>query len=188
MMSIKQHRRNGARGAAGLLGVLSLTPAIADDWGCQVLLCLADPRGARTETECQPPIDRLYRHLRRGGAFPTCDLAGSPTAGGSWAQPVVDPYEPCPAGLRPAPANTWVTGRRTTGVTDPPAVSEPLTTGVGPRACVGTPLKVTAATPVDTDGHPVAVTVYDTVVWQSPASPRAIDVYVDGRWQQRVRY
>lgn len=187
MTSIKQ-QRNGKRWAAGLLGVLSLTTATADDWGCQVLLCLSDPRGARTEAECQPPIDRLYRHLRHGGSFPTCELAGSPSTGGSWAQPVVDPYDQCPAGLRPAPANTWVAGRRGTGVTDPPAVSEPLTTGVGPRACVGTPLGVTNATTVDTDGNPVTVTVYDSVVWQPPSSPRAIDVYVDGRLQQRVRY
>lgn len=177
-------------GAASLLA--TAVAATADDWGCQVLLCLADPRGPRTEAPCQPPIDRLYRQLRHGGSFPTCDLAGSPGGGGSWAQPVMDPYEPCPAGLRPAPANTWVAAQRGVGVNDPPAVSEPTATGYfdrRPRACVGTALGITRTAAVDADGHPVLVTVYDPVVWQYPSSsPRAIDVYIDGRLQQRVRY
>lgn len=48
--------------------------AHADDWGCQVLLCMSDPRGPTTEKECVPPMEKLWRHLAKGGRFPTCDL------------------------------------------------------------------------------------------------------------------
>jgi hypothetical protein len=51
--------------------------ALADDWGCQVMLCLADPRGPETESQCVPPIEKLWSELRKGHAFPTCDFASS---------------------------------------------------------------------------------------------------------------
>ena len=48
----------------------------ASDWGCQVVLCLSDPRGATTEAECVPPISKLWSELAKGHGFPTCDLIG----------------------------------------------------------------------------------------------------------------
>src|SRR5471032_313334 len=51
--------------------------AQADDWGCQVLLCLSDPRGPEAEGACVPPIAKLWTALRHGGPFPTCDLSSS---------------------------------------------------------------------------------------------------------------
>lgn len=30
-----------------------------DRWGCEVLLCLANPNGPRAVSECRPPIDKL---------------------------------------------------------------------------------------------------------------------------------
>jgi hypothetical protein len=56
---------------------VSPLPVYADDWGCQVLLCLADPRGPETESQCKPPIDKLWDALEHGKAFPTCDLNSS---------------------------------------------------------------------------------------------------------------
>lgn len=51
--------------------------ATADDWKCEVILCLADARGAKTETECQPPIDKLIAELSQGRPFPVCDMGST---------------------------------------------------------------------------------------------------------------
>ncbi|MEX3844301.1 hypothetical protein [Paraburkholderia sp. BR10882] len=53
--------------------------ARADDWGCQVILCLANPGGPEQYGECVPPIERLWAALRHGDPFPSCDFG----AGGS---------------------------------------------------------------------------------------------------------
>lgn len=53
--------------------------AHADDWGCQVLLCLSNPGGPEQYSECVPPIEKLWSALRHGDPFPTCDFG----AGGS---------------------------------------------------------------------------------------------------------
>jgi hypothetical protein len=61
--------------AAGVL--TSMAPAQADDWGCQVFLCVADPRGAETESACVPPIEKLWTELSHGHPFPTCNFMSS---------------------------------------------------------------------------------------------------------------
>ncbi|MBX3670960.1 MAG: hypothetical protein KF778_21385 [Rhodocyclaceae bacterium] len=55
----------------------------------------------------------------------------------------------------------------------------------GGRACVGNPL---GAYTVDGNDGSYTVNVFDKVVWQRAQNPRAIDVYIDGRWYQRVRW
>lgn len=78
--------------AAGFIG-LSVSVARADDWGCTILLCLANPGGPTQYAACVPPVTRLWSHLKRGGTFPTCSGAGSSTS------PIgYDPYEPCEDG------------------------------------------------------------------------------------------
>lgn len=61
--------------AAALLAPAA--PAQADGWGCQVMLCLSDPRGPEAEGACVAPIERLWDHLAHGHPFPTCDLMES---------------------------------------------------------------------------------------------------------------
>lgn len=51
--------------------------AQADDWGCEVLLCLSNPAGPTAVAECVPPIRKLWRALARGHAFPTCLMGNS---------------------------------------------------------------------------------------------------------------
>ncbi|WP_144155279.1 hypothetical protein [Paraburkholderia sp. BCC1885] len=63
--------------------VLTPTLARADDWGCQVLLCLANPGGPEQYSECVPPIERLWSALRHGDAFPTCDFGTGGSQGTS---------------------------------------------------------------------------------------------------------
>lgn len=69
------------------------TTAQASDWGCQCLLCLSDPRGPTTESECQPPIKKLWRQLAKGKPFPTCEMSGD-----SHANIGSSHYELCPEG------------------------------------------------------------------------------------------
>ncbi|PTB19062.1 hypothetical protein C9I57_18555 [Trinickia symbiotica] len=68
-------------GLALLSGGALFVPGVAraDDWGCQVILCLSNPGGPEQYSECVPPIERLWRALRHGDPFPTCDFG----AGGS---------------------------------------------------------------------------------------------------------
>lgn len=68
---------------------------LASDWGCQCLLCLSDPRGPTTESECNPPIKKLWRHLAKGKPFPTCDIVGD---SGSRANLGNSHYGLCPEG------------------------------------------------------------------------------------------
>lgn len=68
---------------ASVVGLSSLAAPLAahaDDWGCTVILCLADPRGPTTEPQCRPPIERLWRELARGRGFPTCDMGAGSTS------------------------------------------------------------------------------------------------------------
>jgi hypothetical protein len=63
--------------SSALLAIVAPTAAFADAWGCQVLLCLADPRGPETELQCKPPIEKLWHALAHGEPFPSCDLMNS---------------------------------------------------------------------------------------------------------------
>ena len=57
-------------------GALILAPGVAhaDDWGCQVLLCLSNPGGPEQYSACVQPIEKLWSVLRHGDPFPTCDF------------------------------------------------------------------------------------------------------------------
>lgn len=79
--------------AAALSGTAS--PARASEYGCKVLLCLANPEGPMAEQACQPPITQLMRDLnaKPPRPFPRCE-EGAPGV----ATPTVRPYERCPDG------------------------------------------------------------------------------------------
>lgn len=49
--------------------------ANADNWACEVALCISNPAGPMAVSECVPPITKLYHHLERGGSFPLCQSA-----------------------------------------------------------------------------------------------------------------
>jgi hypothetical protein len=73
---------------AAILALASLA-AHADDWGCQVVLCLANPKGPTAVSECVPPIQKLWSELAKGHGFPFCDMnsggASGNSAGHQWA-------------------------------------------------------------------------------------------------------
>ena len=63
--------------ALSLAMTLSIVPTLAraDDWGCQVLLCLANPGGPEQYGACVPPIEKLWKALSHGDPFPSCDFS-----------------------------------------------------------------------------------------------------------------
>lgn len=65
---------------AGLFAATVPQPALASDWGCQVVLCLATPGSPTQYAECVPPITKLWKVLATGGSFPTCTGVGVSTA------------------------------------------------------------------------------------------------------------
>ena len=58
-------------------GLTLTSSAQASDYGCKVLLCLANPAGPTAVAQCVPPITQLWRDLARvpPNPFPTCDEA-----------------------------------------------------------------------------------------------------------------
>ncbi|ANM20054.1 UNVERIFIED_ORG: hypothetical protein GGI57_005630 [Rhizobium aethiopicum] len=68
--------------------------ARAEDWGCQVILCLSNPGGPTQYGECRPPIQKLWQELAEGHAFPKCSGVGFKSS-----RPGYEPYY-CDAGYR----------------------------------------------------------------------------------------
>jgi len=190
-----------------LTAALVTSAAHSEDWGCQVLLCLSNPGGSKQFEECREPMDKLRRHLARGYGFPPCEEAGGSDGGGSWAQQVYEPFDPCPNGLRPALAGSYVapgqlrssqnnhyTQATAYELADRPNISEMTMDDNGnaaqqsARACVGN--LVGEYTQQEWNGDSAesyTVYVFDQVTWQMPLPPAAIDVYIDGQWHRRDR-
>lgn len=183
-------------------------PTPTHDWGCKVLLCLANPNGPTAEKACEPPIHRLWRELRRGRPFPTCAMVTGPN-GRSYAVPGFQPYDPCPDGTTELASGQYAQLAASMTATPPVTRSGSPSTyragatglmyaGIGdgsmPYAGETPPAKVCVAGLRDTrslwlDETSYLVGVYDTV-YVSPmqASPRVIDVYVDDSLWHRVRW
>lgn len=64
-----------------------------DRWGCEVLLCLANPNGPKAVAECHSPINKLYQCLSaiHPCKFPQCPMAGA----GNYATQLNDGFDPC---------------------------------------------------------------------------------------------
>jgi len=188
----------------------SVIPTPTHDWGCEVLLCLANPAGPTAVSACVPPIRRLWRHLARGRAFPTCAMATGPN-GRSYARPDYRHYDRCPDGttelawgrlaeLAATPPTAPVTraGNPSTYV---PAGSGLTYAGIGSGEGYGhggpdadAPVKVCVGGSRGTrevwngDGG-YSVDLYDRI-YVAPAqrSPRVIDVYIDEALWHTVRW
>ncbi|WP_410199471.1 hypothetical protein [Burkholderia cenocepacia] len=103
-------KRGSLLAAVALVTLFPARVALADGWGCQVLLCLSDPRGPESEKECVPPIEKLWDALRHGNPFPTCDLVASLA---SLPADLVDAFDPGTLesfGKGSVAANTWAGG------------------------------------------------------------------------------
>ena len=178
--------------------------ASADQWGCEVLLCLSNPAGPTAVKECEPPIHRLWDHLRDGHEFPTCEMAKDGKSS-AYAMLGFNYFDPCPAGTHPlargdraVPAGprggmraAWKSANASevlTGIKDGEDYSfsdryaKPM-----PLVCVGNHVGTTT---VSTDGRSwFRVSAYNRVMTLRPqGSPRIIDVFINDALFRRVRW
>lgn len=189
----------------GTLLAASATAANASEYGCKVLLCLANPDGPRAVSECVPPINQLFHELARGRAFPTCEFASAPgvSGGPSWAQQGLSYYDVCPAGTTALSAGSYAIQ----GAAVPSSWSTTLFTGIGEgdglspgsgsgyvglarKVCVGNKVTDTwISTGSGQDMSTVQASVFDRVVQLDPqGSPNVIDVYVNAAMYRRLRW
>lgn len=186
-------------------------PAATHDWGCEVLLCLANPNGPTAVPPCVPPIQKLWKALARGHAFPTCTMASGPN-GRSHVRPAHSYYDHCPKGTGelpvgqvaelaatvtppapPAPSGVPSTytgamaGRTYAGIGDGSAYGMPSADGAPPpKVCVAGYRGTRDIWSGDTS---VTVHLFDTVyVSPAQASPRLLDIYIDDAYWQSVRW
>ena len=78
--------------------------AKADTWGCEVLLCLANPSGVMAAPACVAPIKKLYKALYkwRPDPFPRCKEAETSNDNTTnYAQVTGSYYDDCPSGSEP---------------------------------------------------------------------------------------
>jgi hypothetical protein len=183
-------------------------PEATHDWGCEVLLCLANPDGPMAVAECVPPIRRLWRALAKGHAFPTCAMASGPH-GRSFARPAHSYYDRCPSGTTELAPGLLAETSTTPGVlpglgsgsTFTPATPGFVYTGIGSGDGYG-PASVDNAAPpkvcvagrrgeriIWSGDTSVTVQQYDNIL-VSPAhgSPRLIDIFINDSYWQSVRW
>lgn len=185
-----------------------------DRWGCEVLLCLANPNGPRAVSECRPPIDKLFKCLAKPHhpcKFPTCPMAGE----GNYAKQLNDSFDPCSLqGMEDAPkgyltqgnlndSSLFKTGRRNQKYLKKRASynhggeikinDEDGSYWGGSKACVRGYQGVAyeAYECGDSESSSTCyrpVKVYEEVVWQKQQSRRAIDVFINGKTWNRVHW
>lgn len=175
-----------------------------DLWGCEVLLCLSNPDGPDAVSECQPPIERLRRHLRHGHPFPSCRSGGS-----SYAKPTSSYYDLCPAGMTELPAGQFGAASSASrvihaGIGDGGILGQAryggisvMSTPAPSKVCVGRKVgQGTAYLPMQDDGwwgsrqyQVRAVGYYDQLtLLPAQRSGNVIDIYVDNARYRRVRW
>ena len=87
--------------ALSVLGVM-LTPSVShafqdENSGCRILLCLANPNGPMSVSECKPDIKDFYRAISKGRPYPSCS-GNSKKGDPSHFELAHDNYALCPAG------------------------------------------------------------------------------------------
>jgi len=192
-------------GAISLVAAMCAAPvAHAQEWGCEVLLCLANPQGPTALAQCVSPITRLWNALANFQPFPTCDMAGSAAiAKGPYATSSVNYYSACPSGTTALAAGVSVV-QGTSVVNAGKAVSTGIGTGDGlvpgdtlstltlpPKVCVGGSALGTVTVqqkPGDIFNN-ISASVYPQVVNLRPLQEgNVINVYVDNALYTQVRY
>jgi len=172
-------------------------------WGCEVLLCLANPNGPKAVSECHPPIDRLFKCLskRHPCKFPKCPMAGD---GNYAAQDNKSAFDPCSLyGMEDAPEGYVGQGKKSGRKIKAESRYRYNWGGDhyfsgdeggggywgGSKACVrnyvGTDY-IEYYSNGDYESRPVRY--YEEVMWQPEKSRRVINVFVDGNLYQRVHW
>ena len=88
-----------------------------DRWGCELLLCLANPNGWKTVGECHPPVQKYIDCSTK--KHNPCSMPACPQSGeGNYAQRNDGPYDPCGLlgeGYEEAPKGYLVAGQLSNG-------------------------------------------------------------------------
>jgi hypothetical protein len=193
--------RRKSRRAAGLCllgfaGLLAQAPALASDYGCRVLLCLANPAGPTAVAQCVPPITQLWRDLAHvpPRPFPTCDEARP-----AYAAQNMTYYDPCPDGTSALDVGVLALQQGApdgappeVGIGDSDGLTAPSGDGVllGRKVCVGRRVgQAWVFTGRGDNSWSGYVDVYDRIAILDPAtSPNVIDVYLNNALYRRVRW
>ena len=198
----------GFLGAVGTVSAQVLPPnfpAPTSDWGCEVLLCLANPGGPMQYGACVPPITRLWRAMARlRFTFPSCAMASGPN-GASWAQLDSNYYDACPSGTTalapgqtalytpPAPPNSPLlpnTQIVLSGIGDGVGLGPtPDNPDLGTKICVsGYQGDTTVVIGNGEDASTITVGFYSRIVQLAPnPTPGYISVFVDNQLFKTVR-
>lgn len=181
--------------------------AQASDYGCSVLLCLANPSGPMAVSECVPPIQQLFRDLLRFKPFPTCVLASGPD-GQSYAKQGTSYYEVCPPETIALDSGVYaIQGSKIQKSDDYLLSQQGVRLGIGTgdglqpgngedyaplkaKVCVGNKIgQVDYVLGSGDDARNIITDVYDRVVILDPQdSPRIIDVFINNELYRRVRW
>ena len=180
---------------AGGLASIAAESAVASDYGCKVLLCLANPAGPTAVTQCVPLIHQLWRDLAHipPRPFPTCDEARPAAAVQNNSY-----YDPCPDGTTALEAGGFALqqgmpdwAQPLVGIGEGDDITGPNGDNVlDSKVCVGRQVGQTWASSGSGDNSWSGyVGVYDRVAILDPAtSPRVIDIYLNGALYRRVRW
>lgn len=187
---------------------------LADEYGCKVLLCLSDPQGPLTQTECRPPIQRFIagQNRRPRDPFPSCP-EGAPVT----MLPSERLYDDCPDGTRILDAGalavemTRAALQQMSGIpsTKQPAPVRARTlpqgidthVGIGEgagrvlegvrqnRICVGSPIGMLHVGSGYNDSSETSYGVFERVeILPAAAAARTVDIMVGGKLLRSVRY
>jgi hypothetical protein len=182
--------------------------ARADNWGCEVLLCLSNPSGPTAVSQCEPPIKKLYSVLSQKppGDFPKCDMAKNKQSGNSWAEQSNNWFNECPAGTKQIERNELAIqgdantlsgmqpidlGKAVSGLDETTSSSEmPVGSNTTLKVCGNTLLGTVKVTSRQDDAvYSTDVNVYKQIVFIDRAkSPRLINVYINDQLYRQVRW
>ncbi|WLS04925.1 hypothetical protein [Shinella oryzae] len=152
--------------------------ARADEWGCQVILCLSNPGGPTQFAACRPPIHKLWKWLAKGRSFPTCSGVGFQSS-----RPQYDPFY-CGEGYRLI-AGQGQFGRHATCVSVSRQVVDDRQCGRDHTSERGGYPSSFSARWKWKDGHQYC-TAYSTSSPLIREKPRYIEVIIEGAGKQRV--
>lgn len=149
-----------------------------DEWACTCLLCLANPNGWRSVSECRPPVKKLFKHLKKH-SMPKCPNAGS----GNDMVLVTNPVNPCrERNLEDVTGWIYVPGSG--------PVHSSAYQNEGTDYCVqGYQKSRRMCVEHDEEGYCTRyanVKYYDEVEWNPHDSPYSIDVIIDGQVFKRT--
>ncbi|PDT07229.1 hypothetical protein [Rhizobium sp. M1] len=153
--------------------------ARAEDWGCQVILCLSNPGGPTQYAECRPPLQKLWRELAEGHSFPTCSGVGFQSS-----RPGYEPYY-CDAGYK-LTTDSGRSGRQATCVSTSP---QPVSNSLCWDGNDYTSRDNSVLSPhwQRVDGHRQCMG-YPISRPNVRSQPHYVDVTIDGAGKQRVWY